>query len=140
MKNITRLGVLVLFLGLLPGLQGCRAYVYGPGWHHHGGWHRPPGAQADLNLKSSAVQLAQDYDISQQSAEKIVTFAGTTDLTDKKKALAELGVTTREVAPLAKMQLLSDETFDKIADALGEDSYKVHNVFEGFTEDVKAER
>ena len=120
-------------LALMPlVLQACGVFYIEGRWHHGGGRHRPWRPAPS----ESALHLSQDKAISLVAAEKIVSLAGGNDSRD---ALAKMEIEEKDVAPLADLQMPSNESIDRMAKGLGEDRSKIENLLTGFISDMKTD-
>jgi hypothetical protein len=86
--------------------------------------------------ENSANLLARNYEISVQSAQKILQIASGKV---SKKSLRDVGLVSEDVKLLKKLEMPSDQTILRISAALGEDSWKIQNLIQGFVSDLQRE-
>lgn len=82
----------------------------------------------------SATLLARNYEISVQSAQKILKVASGKV---SRQGLRDLGLVVEDVKLLKKLEMPSDETILRISAALGEDAWKIQNLVQGFISDIR---
>jgi len=158
MSKAVRIVVLALALIALPMFGGCRTVVgVGYGWGHDGdGGYRDGGDRDDrdhgdrgdrgghwgreyaASPEQSAAALAQDYSISPESAQTVITLASSEKTNEQKAAIAKMGVTATQMAPLNRLEMPDQSTIETIANKLGEEPSKIENVLTDYVTDVKA--
>ena len=79
--------------------------------------------------------LAKNYDIKESSAQKIIAFAGKKN---KMKMLPELGLTSKDVAPLLRLEMPEQASIQKISTKLEEDPAKIERLLADFVGDIKS--
>jgi hypothetical protein len=140
------------------GYYGGGRYGGGRGWGGiggghgggYGGGHRrmladsinefveaEPTATLQQDIQEPTAHLAHDFDISVSSAEKIIRLASR-NAKEMKEVLKEMGLTSKDVAPLGKLKMPGKECLEKIASHLGEDESKIEHVIQGFISDIQA--
>lgn len=148
------------------GWHRGRPPVHGPGYGHpghghpghghgrpgrgggHGGGHGRGPHRLMMNTTSTVADavdvaeenpvtlLAQDFGIRMESAEKILRIAQGDDVAE---AASEMNLDLVDVAPLAKLEMPSTESIDRVAKSLGEDRAKVEGIFSELISDIQAE-
>ena len=119
------------------------------GWHHndpHYPGHRPPryfvstsdvAANESTSVDNSAALLADDFAISQNSAEKIIHMASGNA---SESELANMGLSTQDVVELVNMKMPADTSIASAAAKLGEDQAKIQSIMAGFIANIQAEK